>query len=303
MKGEEVSLEQRVAEFTQYLVVERRLSMQTQRVYQRDVLVFMGWARRAGIGPGVEALTRPRVLRFLAHSRADGLSPRSIARRLAALRAFCRFLRREGDLTTDPMLDLATPRAPQRLPRLLSLAEVERLLRQPRQDTPRGVRDSAMLEVLYATGLRVSELVDLPLSGLHLGEGWIKVRGKGGKERLVPLGEQAVEDLRAYLAGPRSVLLCGARIPHVFVNGRGGSMTRQGFWKLLRGYARQAGIRRPISPHALRHSFATHLLEGGADLRSVQKMLGHSDIATTQIYIHVLEGRLQSVYHRYHPRA
>ena len=198
---------------------------------------------------------------------------------------------------------MKTPRPPQRLPHFLSIDEVDRLLRQPRLDTPRGLRDAAMLEALYATGLRVSELVSLPMSGLHLAEGWLKVRGKGGKERLIPLGEQAVARLRGYLAGPRDRLMRGARTTQVFVNGRGKGLTRQGFWKLLRGYARQAGITKPISPHTLRHSFATHLLEQGADLRSVQQMLGHSDISTTQIYTHVLEARLRSAYQRYHPRA
>jgi integrase/recombinase XerD len=161
----------------------------------------------------------------------------------------------------------------------------------------------AMLEALYATGLRVSELVSLPMSALHLAEGWIKVRGKGGKERLIPLGEPAVACIRAYLGGARAELMRGERSPQVFVNGRGRGMTRQGFWKLLRGYARQAGISKPMSPHTLRHSFATHLLEQGADLRSVQHMLGHSDISTTQIYTHVLEARLRTAYQRYHPRA
>jgi integrase/recombinase XerD len=160
-----------------------------------------------------------------------------------------------------------------------------------------------MLEVLYATGLRVSELVALPMSALHLAEGWIKVRGKGGKERLIPLGEQAVTRLQAYLTGGRERLMRGGRTVQVFVNGRGEGMTRQGFWKLLRGYAQQAGITKPLSPHILRHSFATHLLEHGADLRSVQQMLGHSDISTTQIYTHVLEARLRAAYQRYHPRA
>jgi integrase/recombinase XerD len=248
-------------------------------------------------------LSRDGVLRFLAQSRACGLSPRSLARRMAGLRAFCRYLRQEGVLTVDPLLDVETPRLPQRLPHFLNLDEVDSLLRQPRLDTPRGLRDAAMLEVLYATGLRVSELVSLPMSALHLADGWIKVRGKGGKERLIPLGEQAVERLHAYLAGPRDRCMRGLRTAHVFVNGRGAGMTRQGFWKLLRGYARQAGITKPISPHTLRHSFATHLLERGADLRSVQQMLGHSDIATTQIYTHVLEARLRAAYQRYHPRA
>jgi integrase/recombinase XerD len=298
-----VSLEERVAEFLQYLAIERRLSPHTQRAYRQDVLAFVRAERPETHAVGVALLTRARVAEFLARSREQGLSPRSLARRLSALRAFCRFLRLQGELTTDPFLNLEAPQSPVRLPRLLSLAEVERLLRHPQQDTPRGVRDAAMLEVLYATGLRISELVSLPLSALHLAEGWLKVRGKGGKERLVPLGEQAVERLRTYLAGPRALLMRGSQGTHIFANGRGRPMTRQGVWKLLRGYARQAGITQPISPHVLRHSFATHLLEGGADLRTVQQMLGHRDISTTQIYTHVLAARLHAAYQRYHPRA
>jgi integrase/recombinase XerD len=298
-----MALDRWVTGFTQYLAVERRLSLHTQRAYERDVRAWLGTACRQGSTDMTEVLTRPSLLKFLDHSQAQGLSPRSLARRMASLRAFCRFLRQEGGLAIDPMSDLATPRIAPRLPRLLSVDEVDRLLRQPRSDTPRGSRDAAMLEVLYATGLRVSELVSLPMSAVHLVEGWVKVRGKGGKERLVPLGEEAVEHLRAYLAGPRALLGRGSRTTQVFVNGRGGGMTRQGFWKLLRQYARQAGITQSISPHTLRHSFATHLLERGADLRSVQHMLGHSDISTTQIYTHVLEARLRSAYRRYHPRA
>jgi integrase/recombinase XerD len=298
-----MALERWVTSFTHYLAVERRLSLHTQRVYERDV---RAWLRTLPHHRNCEAtamLSRDGVLRFLAQSRARGLSPRSLARRMAGLRAFCRYLKQEGVLTIDPLLDVETPRLPQRLPHFLNLDEVDSLLRQPRLDTPRGLRDAAMLEVLYATGLRVSELVSLPMSALHLADGWIKVRGKGGKERLIPLGEQAVGRLRAYLAGPRDRGMRGVRTTQVFVNGRGAGMTRQGFWKLLRGYARQAGITKPLSPHTLRHSFATHLLERGADLRSVQQMLGHSDIATTQIYTHVLEARLRAAYQRYHPRA
>jgi integrase/recombinase XerD len=298
-----MALERWVAGFTHYLAVERRLSLHTQRVYERDVRAWLRTLPQHGTSEAAGMLTRDRVLRFLAQSRASGLSPRSLARRMAGLRAFCRYLRREGVLATDPLLDLETPRLPQRLPHFLSIGEVDRLLRQPRLDTPRGLRDAAMLEALYATGLRVSELVSLPMSALHLAEGWIKVRGKGGKERLIPLGEQAVGCIQAYLTGARERLMRGGRTTLVFVNGRGAGITRQGFWKLLRGYARQAGIRKPMSPHTLRHSFATHLLERGADLRSVQQLLGHSDISTTQIYTHVLEARLRSAYQRYHPRA
>jgi integrase/recombinase XerD len=298
-----MSLERWVSGFTHYLAVERRVSLHTQRVYERDV---RAWLQTLPQRSGVEVtalLTRDNVVKFLAQSRAAGLSPRSVARRMAGLRAFCRYLKQEEVLPVDPLLDLQTPRLPQRLPHFLSLDEVDSLLRQPCLETPRGRRDAALLEVLYATGLRVSELVSLPLSALHLAEGWIKVRGKGGKERLIPLGEQAVACIRAYLEGAREELMRGGRSPQVFVNGRGEGLTRQACWKLLRRYARQAGIGKPMSPHTLRHSFATHLLEQGADLRSVQQMLGHSDISTTQIYTHVLEARLRSAYQRYHPRA
>jgi integrase/recombinase XerD len=298
-----MSLERWVTGFTHYLAVERRLSLHTQRVYERDVRAWLGAVPQRRNAEVATLLTRDGVVKFLARSRASGLSPRSLARRMASLRAFCRYLKQEGVLAVDPLLDLQTPRPPQRLPHFLSLDEVERLLRRPHLDRPRGLRDAAMLEVLYATGLRVSELVALPMSALHLAEGWIKVRGKGGKERLIPLGEQAVTRLQAYLTGGRERLMRGGRTVQVFVNGRGEGMTRQGFWKLLRGYAQQAGVTKPLSPHILRHSFATHLLEHGADLRSVQQMLGHSDISTTQIYTHVLEARLRAAYQRYHPRA
>jgi len=296
-------LEPWITGFTHYLAVERRVSLHTQRVYECDVRAWLRALPGQGKASAAGVFSRDNALKFLAQSRASGLSPRSLARRMAALRAFCRYLRQEGVLPTDPLLDLKTPHPPPRLPQFLSFDEVERLLRQPRPDTPRGLRDAAMLETLYATGLRVSELVGLPMSALHLTEGWLKVRGKGGKERLLPLGEPAVERLQTYLSTAREQLMRGGRTTQVFVNGRGQAMTRQGFWKLLRGYARQASISKPLSPHTVRHSFATHLLERGADLRSVQHMLGHSDIATTQIYTHVLEARLRAVYQRYHPRA
>lgn len=298
-----MSLERWVSGFTHYLAVERRLSLHTQRVYERDVRAWLQALPQRSNAEVAALLTRDNVVKFLAQSRASGLSPRSVARRMAGLRAFCRYLKQEEVLPVDPLLDLQTPRLPERLPHFLSLDEVDHLLRQPRVETPRGRRDAAMLEALYATGLRVSELVSLPMSALHLAEGWIKVRGKGGKERLIPLGAQAVACIQAYLVGAREELMRGGRTTQVFVNGRGEGMTRQGFWKLLRRYARQAGITKPMSPHTLRHSFATHLLEQGADLRSVQQMLGHSDISTTQIYTHVLEARLRSAYQRYHPRA
>jgi integrase/recombinase XerD len=299
----EKAVERWVAGFIQYLEVERRLSRHTQEAYGRDVRAWLNASQRRGHVTVTEALSRPFLLGYLADSRQHGLSPRSLARQLAGLRAFCRYLRQEGILASDPLRDLNTPRVLPGLPHILSVDEVDCLLRQPRLDTPRGCRDAAMLEVLYATGLRVSELVSLPMRALHLTEGWVKVLGKGDTERLVPLGEQATACLRAYLAGPRTQLMRGGQAPQVFVTGRGGAMTRQGFWKLLRQYAHRAGILKPISPHGLRHSFATHLLDRGADLRVVQQMLGHRRISTTQIYTHVLEARLRAAYQRFHPRA
>jgi integrase/recombinase XerD len=246
---------------------------------------------------------RDRLLAHLAGLARRGISARSQARALSALRGFHRLLVAERIARADPTEDVDAPRGGRALPRLLSREEVDALLAAPSPRTAAGRRDRAMLEVLYATGLRVSELVGLSVNDVRLETRMLLARGKGSKERIVPLGAPAAEAVQAWLAGPRERMLRGRASKDLFVTARGARMTRQGFWKLLGRHARGAGIRRRISPHKLRHSFATHLLEGGADLRSVQAMLGHADVSTTQIYTHVERGHAKRLHERHHPRA
>jgi integrase/recombinase XerD len=232
---------------------------------------------------------------------AGGLSPRSTARAVACIRGFYRFLAVEQQQEGSPADDLRAPRAWAALPRFLDLEEVDRLLAQPDVSTPRGLRDKALISVLYATGLRVSELITLKLSNLHLDDGYLTCVGKGDKERIVPVGQDATDWVRRYLQEARPQFVKKSST-WLFVNARGGPLSRVGFWKLLKEYGLKAGITRDISPHVLRHSFATHLLDRGADLRAIQMMLGHADLSTTQIYTHVLEARLRAVYDKFHPR-
>jgi integrase/recombinase XerD len=235
---------------------------------------------------------------------SEGLSPRSVARTVAAIRGFFRFAVLAQHLDVNPADDLQAPRAWPSLPKFLAVDEVERLIRQPDVETARGLRDRALIEVLYATGLRVSELVQLRASDLNLEAGYLSCTGKGNKQRIVPIGDEASAWLTRYIQRARPALLGRRTSPWLFVNARqGGRLSRVGFWKILKGYGQQAGLTRSLSPHVLRHSFATHLLEHGADLRSIQMMLGHADLSTTQIYTHVLEARLRAVYDRFHPRA
>jgi integrase/recombinase XerD len=233
---------------------------------------------------------------------AAGIAPRSVARSVAAIRGFFRFLVVDGRLERNPADDLRPPRAWPPLPKCLSLDDVDALIAQPDVSTPRGLRDRAMIELLYATGLRVSELLALRASDLHLPGQYLTCFGKGGKERLVPLGEQAADWVRRYQREGRPALLKRRSSARLFVNARGGPLSRVGFWKLLKEYGRRAGLPRTLSPHVVRHSFATHLLERGADLRAIQMMLGHADVSSTQIYTHVLEARLRHIYDRFHPR-
>jgi integrase/recombinase XerD len=234
---------------------------------------------------------------------ARGLSPRSVARTVAAVRGFFRFLVLDRRLDHSPADDLRPPRAWPALPKFLSIEDVDALLAQPDVSTPAGLRDRAMIELLYATGLRVSELVGVRLADLHIDEHYLTCIGKGSKERLVPIGEQASDWIARYQSSARRALLKGRSSPRLFLNARGGSLSRVGCWKILKQHGRRAHLPRSLSPHVLRHSFATHLLERGADLRSIQLMLGHSDLSTTQIYTHVLEARLRTVYDRFHPRV
>jgi integrase/recombinase XerD len=291
-----------VRSFLDHLRVERGLAGNTLLAYGRDLSSFTAWAEKVG-RPRPRSVRRGDVQSYLRELRLRGLSPRSTARALASLRVFFRFLRQEGITRDDPTAELEAPRVERSLPKAIPAAEVERLLRAPDVATPLGLRDAAMVEVLYATGLRVSELIGLTLEDLHLDLGYLRCRGKGSRERVVPIGAQARLKVQEYLAGGRVQILRGKASPHLFVQARGAPMTRQAFWKNLRRYASQAGVRGRLSPHVLRHSFATHLLDNGADLRAVQKMLGHADISTTQIYTLVHRDRLRRIYRAHHPRA
>ena len=288
--------------YLDYLTVERGLAANTRASYSADLLKFLAYLKDRRIGEWSE-VGYPEVMGFLLRSQEQGLAPRSRARLLSALRGFFKFMVRDSHLTENPVANLTSPRLRRQLPSVLSVAEVEALLAQPDTRLPLGQRDAAMLELLYGTGLRVSELVGLSLGRVNLEVGFLVVLGKGSKERIVPAGEAATEAVRRYLLEARPGLLKGRMTETLFVSNRGAAMTRQGFWKLIKKYGREAGIKKELTPHSLRHSFATHLLERGADLRSVQMMLGHADISTTQIYTHVARERLREVHRKYHPRA
>lgn len=279
----------------------RRLAPNTVGAYARDLVLLARFAEEREAS--FDRLGRGDLEAFVRGLMAAGLAPRSVARVVACVRGFYRFLQTDGHLSSNPADDLRAPRSWPALPKFLSVDEVDALLEQPDVTTAAGLRDRALLELLYATGLRVSELVGLQSGDLHLDAGHLICFGKGGKERLVPIGRAAVEWLRRYLAAARPALLGRRTSRYVFVNARGGvRLSRVGFWKRLKHHARQAGLPRDLSPHVLRHSFATHLLERGADLRSIQTLLGHADLSTTQIYTHVLAARLRAVYDECHPR-
>src|SRR5438034_1562542 len=285
--------------FLDHLRTERRLADHTIESYARDLTALGRYA--AGANRRLDALDRQTLEAFVRQQMASGLSPRSVARSIAAIRGFYRFLVLDRQLERNPADDLTPPRAWPALPKFLSLEEVDRLIAQPDVSTPRGLRDRAMIEMLYATGMRVSELVGIRASDLHLEEHYVSCIGKGNKERLIPIGEQATDWVRRYQQTGRPALVKRASA-RLFLNARGGPLSRVGFWKILKGHGRRAGLPRTLSPHVVRHSFATHLLERGADLRAIQMMLGHADLSTTQIYTHVLEARLRAVYDRFHPR-
>ncbi len=288
--------------YLDYLTVEKGLAANTRASYSADLLKFLSYLKDHGIDNWSQ-VRFPEIIAFLSQAQEQGLAPRSRARLLSAMRGFFKFMVRDSHLKKSPVAKLTSPRLRHQLPTVLSVAEVERLLAQPNPDLPLGQRDAAMLELLYGTGLRVTELITLTVGRVNLEVGFLVAHGKGSKERIVPMGEAATEAVRSYTLGSRPRLLKGRVSEILFVSNRGAAMTRQGFWKLLKKYGRQAGMQKPLTPHTLRHSFATHLLEGGADLRSVQMMLGHADISTTQIYTHVARERLREVHKKYHPRA
>jgi integrase/recombinase XerD len=300
MKPPSSSPEDALRLFLEYLAVEKGLARNTILSYARDIRKLLGFVKAGKLV--WNRVSEETIVRFIHRESRAGLSARSLARLISALRSFFKFLVLSGFVKKDPSSQLTTPSTWLSLPKFLTVKEVEELLRAPDDKKPRGVRDRAMLEVLYGSGLRVSELASLKLAEVNLEDGFLICRGKGGKERIVPLGRSACGAVGRYLAEVRPLVVSGER-DELFLSRRGKPFTRQGLWKLIRQHAREAGLAAKISPHILRHSFATHLLERGADLRSVQLMLGHSQITTTQIYTHVSRDRIRRVYDQFHPRA
>jgi len=298
-------MESTIQTYLNYLKVEKGLALNTVDAYSRDLAKFAAFAAKRS--QRLTAIRRDDIVDFLASLYRQKLDSSSVARHLVALRNFFRFALREGVIPADPTINLESPKLRKSLPGFLRLEEVNRLLEQPDMGTPLGVRDKALLELLYSTGLRVSELVGLRVGDMEMRMGCLRCIGKGNKERIVPVGRKALAAVEQYLTESRPVLLRMRRhapaVPNLFVNRLGGKLSRVGVWKILAGYGRRAGLRAKLTPHKMRHSFATHLLEGGADLRSVQLMLGHADISTTQIYTHVVEERLKQIYKAHHPRA
>jgi integrase/recombinase XerD len=294
-------LESQIRSYLNYMRVEKGLSENTIQAYRRDLEKFAIFVQERKLS--ASGVTRSDVVDFLATLYRRGLDSRSVARHLVAIRNFFRFLLTEETILKDPSEDIESPKFRKSLPDFLSVEEVDRLLRQPDTTTTIGLRDRAMIELMYSTGLRVSELCSLRISDVQMDAGCLSCIGKGNKERVVPVGRQALAGVQEYLRKSRPQLLGSLTSPFLVLNRKGGKMDRITFWKALGEYGRKAGLRKNLTPHMLRHSFATHLLDRGADLRSVQMMLGHSDISTTQIYTHVVEERLKQVYKAHHPRA
>lgn len=285
--------------FLDYVAVEKGLAQNTIESYDRDLRRYLHFLKDKRLDTIVQA----DVVAFLAQLSAAGIATPSAARSLAAVRGFHKYLMKDGLALTDPTAHIDTPRGWKRLPKTLSESDVDALLAQPDPSTPIGLRDKAMLEILYAAGLRVSELVGLKLSDINLERGYLMVMGKGSKERAVPIGEAALEAMKQYIDGARAQILKRGHSEYLFISEKKRGLTRQAFWERIKLYTRKSGIGKNISPHTLRHSFATHLLDNGADLRAVQAMLGHSDISTTQIYTHVSRERLKKIHEKYHPRG
>ena len=291
-----------IAQFLDYISLERGLSENTRLAYESDLLMFAGFLDGRGVST-FNGVTRKLILDFLLAERERGISVNSLSRRLVAIKMLFAYLQREELLAKNVTEAMDSPRLWKVLPGVLSMKEVDRLLAAPSGSAPIPVRDRALLELFYATGLRVSEIASLRLEDIHFDDGYLRCIGKGSKERVVPFGAKAKLCLDAYIARAREHFLKGDGSRFVFLTYRGGPFTRKGLWSMIRNYARRAGISKPVSPHTLRHSFASHLLANGAPLRVIQELLGHADIATTQVYTHVDQGRLRSVHSRFHPRA
>jgi len=288
--------------YLDYLAVEKGLSRNSLEAYSRDLIDFINFFDEKEIRD-IRTITAGNMRTYISALRKKNLSTKSIVRKLASMKGFFKFLQVKGDIEENPVLAIESPKIWKKLPQTLSVSEVNSLLSQVDTGTPRGLRDQAMLETLYGTGLRVSELIELTINNINSEVGFLRCFGKGSKERIVPLGEIALNCINSYLEKGRPSFLKKSDSTYLFITRLGGKMTRQGFWKIIKKYARLAGIKKPISPHTLRHSFASHLLEGGADLRSVQALLGHADISTTQIYTHLTTEKIREIYRKHHPRA
>lgn len=289
-------------QFLDYVALEKGLSPNTRAAYANDLQTFLAYLRTCGVS-SINAVRRNHITGFLLAQKDQGLSTNSLCRRLVAIKVFFRFLQQEGLLASNITEAMESPKVWKMLPGTLTYKEVDRLLASPDASRPLGLRDRALLETLYGTGLRVSELAHLTLNDIHFDEGYVRCMGKGSKERVVPIGDRAITALRQYLEDVRPALSKGRVVAAVFLNYRGQPLGRKGIWKLIKKHARAAGITKNVKPHTLRHSFASHLLANGAPLRVIQEMLGHADIATTQIYTHVDPARLKSIHAQFHPRA
>jgi len=291
-------------DYLHFLQVERQLAKNTLTSYERDLKLYIHDLSKRQQLTSLNEVERIQILAHLQILKTSGMSSRTMARHISSIRSFHQFLLRERISTTDPTVHLEMPQLEKTLPKILSIEEIEELLATPDTTKPQGLRDKAMLEVLYASGMRISECISLSLEDVHITMGFVRCFGKGGKERIIPLGRTAIAACDEYLREGRPKLIkANHRTDVIFINQRGKPLTRQGVWKLMKEHAAKATIKNEITPHTLRHSFATHLIENGADLRAVQEMLGHADISTTQIYTHVSKTRLKEVYKQFHPRA
>jgi integrase/recombinase XerD len=302
--GSNEYMEDELKDFTHFLIVEKGLAKNTIVSYERDLKSYMKYVKNVEQLQSFNDVQRIHIVHFLGLLKEQGKSSRTLARHIASIRAFHQFLFREKVTDHDPSVHIETPHLERSLPKVLNLEEVETLLNSPNTNDHYGIRDKAMLELLYATGIRVIELIGLQIGNVHMTMGFVRCIGKGNKERIIPIGKTAIAALEQYLEKGRPAFV--SKKSHddaLFLNHHGKQLTRQGFWKILKRLAREAGIEKELTPHTLRHSFATHLLENGADIRAVQEMLGHADIATTQIYTHVTKTRLKDVYSQFHPRA
>ncbi|OQO68053.1 site-specific tyrosine recombinase XerD [Enterococcus villorum] len=295
-------MKEEIRDYLHYLTIERGLSLNTKNSYERDLAQYLHYLEEQQLTSWQE-VNRYVIINYLEKMHDEKKAPATVTRMITSLRRFHQFLRQERVTDHDPMQHIDTPKKVQKLPSTLSLSEVERLIEAPDTSKNLGMRDRAILEVMYATGMRVSELIGLKLSDLHLSLGLVQTVGKGDKERIIPLGDYAIHWLERYLDEARPLLVKNSAETHVFVNNHGTGLSRQGIWKNLKQLVREAGINKEVTPHTLRHSFATHLLENGADLRTVQELLGHADISTTQIYTHITKKRMTDVYKQHFPRA